>query len=57
MPEFYTDNSTGLTFRLESQGETWVRVKLGEDSYWFTRKEFDFYFSLASIKSGRSRMH
>lgn len=56
MPEFYIDTTTGLTFRLESQGETWVRVKLDDDSYWFTRQEFNSYFSPAR-KPSKSRLH
>ena len=55
MPEFYIDTTTGLTFRLESQGETWVRVKLGEDSYWFTSAEFRRYFS--PVRKPKSRLH
>jgi hypothetical protein len=43
--QFYTDKETGITFRLEARGEGWFRVKLGEDSYWFTAAEFKRYFS------------
>lgn len=55
MSEFYSDNDTGLTFRLESRGSNWVRIKLNEDSYWFTSAEFQRHFS--PVRKPKSRLH
>lgn len=52
-PSTYYDNQTAQVFQVESRGAAWVRLKLGEDSYWFTNLELARHFSPAL----RSKLH